>query len=294
MAKEYPPPSLDHIDCEAQKELSEEEEDEQVPPNLWDAWNETAMQLALSHSAPMPSLSHLTYRDFEKVYEPSDDTFLFLDAIQHELLAKQTQLRNDESNGPAICLEIGCGTGVLSAFLRSLWYENQLNGSKKQPLLSFVTDINPVALQVTRRTFQQLPTLDEQFVECIQCDLASPLLPQLQGKVSFLLFNPPYVPTPPEEVSMASAENWLPAAWAGGTDGRQVLDRALPQMAALLSSDPGAAYIVTVDENRPRSLAALLQRDYGLHMRPLLRRRARNEFLTIQKITRIHDAARPA
>jgi release factor glutamine methyltransferase len=132
-----------------------------------------------------------------------------------------------------------------------------------------------------------LPSQAEQFVECIQCDLASPLLQQLQGKVSFLLFNPPYVPTPPEEVTMASAGNWLPAAWAGGIDGRQVLDRALPQMATLLQATNAAAYIVTVDENRPRELAALLERDFGLQMRPLLRRRARNEFLTIQKIARL-------
>ncbi len=61
-------------------------------------------------------------------------------------------------------------------------------------------------------------------LECIQTDLVHGLYSRLFESVDILIFNPPYVVTPPEEVGSHSIE----AAWAGGIDGRQVTDRLMP------------------------------------------------------------------
>lgn len=100
----------------------------------------------------------------------------------------------------------------------------------------------------------------------VQC-----LLPRLCGKVDVLLFNPPYVVTPSEEVTplgFTSANftrkprshcvsfphqvgsRGIEAAWAGGERGREVTDRFLPVVAQLLSP-AGLFYLITIAENDP-------------------------------------------
>ena len=49
---------------------------------------------------PTPNLEHLTHADFENVYEPAEDTFLFLDALEQE----EKYLRAID---PSICVEVG-------------------------------------------------------------------------------------------------------------------------------------------------------------------------------------------
>lgn len=99
------------------------------------------------------------------------------------------------------------------------------------------------------------------------------LLPRLSGKVDVLLFNPPYVVTPSEEVRQLcirsplvnKKKSWvqlkkkiplqvgstgIEAAWAGGIRGREVTDRFLPAVAQLVSSN-GLFYLITIAENDP-------------------------------------------
>lgn len=228
----------------------------------WSQLNQIAEELAkYQPTAPLPSLDHLKYSDFEQVYEPSDDTYLLLDALLYEF----TNGSFARLDGPV--LEIGCGSGVPSVFFRTRCDSSTI---------SFATDINEAALVATKKT----AAANKVNLHLVRCDLASSLVARLAGTVSVIIFNPPYVPTDDDEVGSLGIE----AAWAGGKDGRRVIDRFIGQCSTLLQRPRGIGYLVTVDDNRPEDLARVF-RDKELSMKPLFRRRAHNEFLTIQKIT---------
>ena len=61
----------------------------------------------------VPSLDHATFADWDRVYEPSEDTFLLLDA----LFAERASLR---ALAPRSVVEIGPGSGAVSAYVARL------------------------------------------------------------------------------------------------------------------------------------------------------------------------------
>jgi release factor glutamine methyltransferase len=246
-------------------------------------------------SAVMPSLRHLNFRDYDVVYEPSDDTYLLIDAIGYDFDAIE-QGEGDDGTGILhsriqSTLEIGCGTGTPTVYLakrirgirgdeKETSEEETRSTNTNKDCIHYVTDINPDAIRIAKATAESNGISTAHF-QAVQCDLASQLLEQLQGKVDVLIFNPPYVPTPDEEVGSSGIE----ASWAGGINGRVVLDRALPQIARLLAFPHGVAYVVTVDDNYPEQISQTMDELYGMKVIPWLRRRAHNEYLTIQRIT---------
>lgn len=110
------------------------------------------------HPLPTPELSHLTEADYELVYEPSEDTFLFLDALQLDATFLRARQRS------FLCLEVGCvgargpqthtlsmralcraGSGCVVCFLA----KEVLRGL---PASFFATDINEHAAAATMAT----------------------------------------------------------------------------------------------------------------------------------------------
>lgn len=201
------------------------------------------------------------------LYEPSDDSFLVVDALLQR--AKHWGKRP-----PCLCVEIGSGSGYvicsLALALKDLGVVPHC----------IATDINPAATQATATTLRQhsVPNAD-----VLQCNLLDALLPRLAGKVDVLVFNPPYVPTPQEEVERGG----IAAAWAGGHRGRVVTDRLLPLVGELLSRD-GEFFLVTVPDNDPQEIASLLKAQ-GLSGRTLLTRSADEELLSIQHFCRTNS-----
>jgi release factor glutamine methyltransferase len=168
----------------------------------------------------------LTGQDWEHVYEPAEDTYLFMDALQKELPDLQ-------ATRPAIIMEIGCGSGCISAYLAK-----NLHGPAY-----IATDINPHAIAAARRTFDAngLP------IDLVHGNLCAPF--RLNKRVDVLLFNPPYVPTPTEEIR----SSWIARSWAGGIKGREVTDLLLDKLETYLSLT-GRMYLVALDSNDPQEV----------------------------------------
>ncbi|CAL1402606.1 unnamed protein product [Linum trigynum] len=203
-----------------------------------------------------------------EVYEPCDDSFALVDA----LLADRTNLL---LHRPAICLEVGCGSGYVITSL-ALMLRRQIPSSAAYFL---ATDINPHALSVTGETLAAHGVE----AELLLADIASGLEDRLAGKVDLMVVNPPYVPTPEDEVGAPG----IAAAWAGGENGRRVIDRILPAADRLLSSR-GWLYMVTLTANDPSQICRLMGRK-GYASRIVVQRSTEEENLQIIKFWRDAD-----
>ncbi|XP_052649893.1 methyltransferase N6AMT1 isoform X2 [Harpia harpyja] len=214
------------------------------------------MAAAPPPALPTPRYEHVGPQGpFRDVYEPAEDTFLLLDALERDAARLRVE----------ICLEIGSGSGVVSTFLAS-----SIIGSSA---LYICTDINPMAAYCTLET----ALLNNVHLQPVITDLVKGLSPRLNGKVDLLLFNPPYVVTPSEEVESRGIE----ASWAGGRKGREVMDRVFPLVPDLLSPG-GLFYLVTIKENNPDEILETMKKG-GLEGTRVLSRQAGQEVLTILK-----------
>ncbi|KAJ7071484.1 S-adenosyl-L-methionine-dependent methyltransferase [Mycena amicta] len=215
---------------------------------------------------PTPDLSHLKPVDYEHVYEPAEDTFILLDALEQDA----DELRRLR---PRLSLEIGSGSGCASAFLGSILGPSEA--------LFLCTDINPHACMCTTATGQQNKTP----LNGINTSLAYPLLSRLQSAVDIILFNPPYVPTVPDEATMAQSARGIGGAWAGGEDGMQITHVFLPHVSRLLSPG-GRFYLVAVAENNIPAIQQRMSEEYSLDSQIVLRRRAGREHLSVIRFTK--------
>uniref|UniRef100_A0A3Q1G874 Methyltransferase HEMK2 n=1 Tax=Acanthochromis polyacanthus TaxID=80966 RepID=A0A3Q1G874_9TELE len=214
--------------------------------------------MAAAASFNTPVYGHAGRAEFWDVYEPAEDSFLLIDALEKDA---------DRLKRPEVCVEVGSGSGVVSAFLASVVGPSALY---------ICTDVNPAAAGCTAKT----ASCNDVSLQPIITDLVQCLLPQLCGKVDVLLFNPPYVVTPSEEVGGTGIE----ASWAGGHRGREVTDRFLPIVAQLLSSK-GLFYLITIAENDPEEIIRLLGQR-GLKGESCLSTRAGNERLSVLRFHR--------
>lgn len=132
---------------------------------------------------------------WENVYEPAEDSFLFAENL-------------DVEEGSQV-LDIGTGCGMLGILAAETATE------------VIAVDLNPYA---------------------VRCAKENSVLNKVRGKMVFMqadllesfadgagfdlvLFNAPYLPSEAHE-----AETWIGRAWAGGVNGRQVIDRFIRQV----------------------------------------------------------------
>lgn len=205
-----------------------------------------------------PDLSHIHSSSYMDVYEPAEDTYLMMDALKEDLKL----LQRPEMRFPT-CLEIGTGTGVLITYLAKLLGHG----------VYYATDINPHAAHLARQTLLQNKIVGD----VVLTDLVSGLCDRLHQMVDVVIFNPPYVPTPPEEMK----GDGISRAWAGGERGREVLDRILPQFKKIVRPS-GLVYLVILKANDPKEIVTLMNKE-GFDANQILERKAGREQLYIYR-----------
>lgn len=200
---------------------------------------------------PTPSLAHVDRSEYEFVYEPAEDSFVMLDALQLDLASLL-------ATRPRVVVEVGSGSGiVITALAKALGPD----------LLYLCTDINAKAAAMSSRT----ASVNGVCVVPVVTDLMTGLSERLAAQVDVLIFNPPYVVTPDEEIGDTS----LFAAWAGGAAGRRVMDRLFPIVPTLLSA-AGKFYLLIIEENGEDEIQCIMA-SLGFQMEVVLRRRCRGE-----------------
>lgn len=160
---------------------------------------------------PTPAIGHLTEDDYEHVYEPAEDSFILLDALEQD--ARAIRAAN-----PALCVEVGSGSGIASTFMASML------GVSNTYVMS--TDINKYAADVTLRT----GAANDVPLNPVLCNLLDPLAQRLAGQVELFIFNPPYVETDEAEMTATQAGRDIGGAWAGGNFGMAVTNLVLERL----------------------------------------------------------------
>lgn len=190
-----------------------------------------------------PSLHILPVMRFDpaQVYQPEADTHLLLQAALAEFRP-----------GDRV-LEIGTGSGAIAA---------GLPGSASV----VATDINPHAAACAR----------EKGLDVVRTDL----LAGIRVTFDLILFNPPYLPTQPDE----RIDDWLEHALDGGESGRVVIERFAEVVGQVLA--PGGRILLLISSLTGREEVGDLFSRGGFSSEVILHERIEGEDLMVLKIVR--------
>ena len=162
----------------------------------------------------------LKIQTHNQVYEPAEDSYL---------LAENLSVKKGD-----LVLDVGTGTGIQALTA----------ASKAKKVLA--VDINPHALAVAGKNAEINKIKN---IELRKSNLFSKIKPK--EKFDLIIFNPPYVPSDEKDL--------LGKAWAGGEDGRIVIDKFIKQ-APLYLKPGGRINLLVSSLNKPDEVVAALEK----------------------------------
>jgi release factor glutamine methyltransferase len=137
----------------------------------------------------------------DDVYEPAEDSFLFAENLGVKV-------------GDSV-LDLGTGSGILAVT------------AVKKASHVLAVDLNPYAIRCAKDNAKLNRLLGR--MDFLQGDLFSAF--QAGVRFDLVLFNAPYLPSEAGE-----EETWIGKAWAGGTNGRLVVDKFIMEVPAYLKA----------------------------------------------------------
>jgi len=176
-----------------------------------------------------------------EVYQPEADTWLLLSVAEKEC-----------QEGECV-LEVGTGSGLIASRL-----------TDRARVVA--TDLNPHACWSARAAG----------AEVVRTDLYS----GLKGPFDLILFNPPYLPTSPEE----RIDDWLEYALDGGEDGCETIRQFLAGIDRVLA--PGGRVLMLVSSLTGVPEVQALCASEGLLSFVVAEERAEDEVLYVLRIMR--------
>jgi release factor glutamine methyltransferase len=210
---------------------------------------------------PTPSTDHV---DFERIYEPAEDSYLLLDTLSSESESSFLSERFPPLSPSPLVVEIGTGSGVVLAFITA----NADDIFHNTSVLTLGVDINVHATRATEQTVAIAQREQNEkhktpgfYLGNSVGDITTPLRSE---SVDVLVFNPPYVPsealpTLPENADVAGLardvqfdvdSQLLALSYAGGEDGMETTDRVFEEIPRILSKR-GVAYVLLCAQNKP-------------------------------------------
>ena len=194
----------------------------------------------------------LTIELHPEIYEPAEDTFQLLEALEVTECDR--------------VLELGTGCGIISL-------ECARRGAKV-----ICTDINPYAVELTKNNYSRNLSLLKGNVEVRNGNLFSVIKPG--ERFDAVIFNPPYLPTRAKE--RVGGSGWFDAATDGGVTGLAVTKRFIEGLHKYLNKD-GRAYFVFSSLSDRKKLDTYLS-NARLKSEIVLSRRFNDEQIDIYRV----------
>ena len=212
-------------------------------------------------------------KDFLNIYEPSDDTFLLIDAIEMELdyLNTHSYFNNFEK---ITSIELGCGNGLVSCcFLSKL-----KNLNIKKEINHYCIDINKDAINLTKNILSKYNFNNNTIVK--ESDLFNNI--DKNQKFDIIIFNPPYVTTGREEYTRALKERDIYAAWAGGKKGSETINKFVKELNERINNNT-IIFLLLSKENDYNLIINNIKSKYNLNFELLMKKQFKNEKLAVFK-----------
>jgi release factor glutamine methyltransferase len=165
----------------------------------------------------------------KQVYVPAEDTFL---------LAEKMTVSEDD-----IVLDMGTGCGILAV----------LAARKAKSVLA--VDINPYAIKCAVKN-AEINGVKEK-IDFRTGDLFHPI--KKNESFSLILFNVPYLPSEPDE-----EKSWIGKAWAGGRNGRKILDRFIMDSPSFLGAGGTIQLVQSSLSGVKRTMEMFDELDFGM------------------------------